>query len=800
MSFHRTSRLALTAFATALCLATPAFAVEPSAPAVGVQQKLRVADERTVDIRMVAPVAGATPRVYEIRTPDASFIKVHFDDFNLPAGLVLEVSNPAGTEVYRYSKKHRDAHTVDSNAGQDGKRSFSAMSITGPVAQLRIVGNAAEGWTRNHGVNITRYMEGYPEALMPKLQKDGLLSDGGRVGPTAICGVNDKKDAVCYQSTDATAYDRARPVAKLVMGGGSCTAWRVGSGNHMFTNNHCFTTTAEAAASEVWFNYQDTTCGGSTVATTVKVAGATVLRTDATLDYTLFTVANFANISSFGYLGLDVRVPTQGEQIFIPQHAGGRTKELATVSDHVGGGRCIIDTATQDGSGTMTDAGYKCDTEGGSSGSPVLARSSNKAIALHHLGGCNNSGAHIAKIWPQVSTHFGGVIPDGDGGGGNPPPVANFTFSSSTSSLTATFTDGSTDSNGTIASRSWNFGDGTTSTAANPSKTYAAAGSYNVTLTVTDNQGATGTISKSVSVGTVDNTLQNGVAKTNLAAAVGTYLNYTMVVPAGATGLKFVMSGGTGDADMYVKFGSAPTDSVYDCRPYVGGNAETCNIATAQAGTYYVRIKAYSAFSGVSLTGSYSTGPSNTAPTANFTSSTSGLTATFTDTSTDAQNNITSRSWNFGDGSTSTATNPSKAYAAAGTYTVTLTVTDAGGLSNTKSASVTVTAPPTCGGLVLCNNVAVALPSVATNGVSSNYTMTIAAGKTVTFTISGGTGDADMYVRAGAAPTTSTYNCRPYASGNAETCTFTPTTATTYYINVRAYSAYSGVSLKGAHN
>ncbi len=60
--------------------------------------------------------------------------------------------------------------------------------------------------------------------------------------------------------------------------------------------------------------------------------------------------------------------------------------------------------------------------------------------------------------------------------------------------------------------------------------------------------------------------------------------------------------------DMYVKFGSAPTDTVYDCRPYASGNAETCNIATAQAGTYHVRLKAYSSFTGVSLTGSYSTG------------------------------------------------------------------------------------------------------------------------------------------------------------------------------------------------
>lgn len=108
--------------------------------------------------------------------------------------------------------------------------------------------------------------------------------------------------------------------------------------------------------------------------------------------------------------------------------------------------------------------------------------------------------------------------------------------------------------------------------------------------------------------------LTNGVAKTGIAAATGATASYTMVVPAGASSLKFVMAGGTGDADMYVKFGSAPTDTVYDCRPYASGNAETCTIATAQAGTYYINLKAYAAFSGVSLTGSYSTSTTTPGP------------------------------------------------------------------------------------------------------------------------------------------------------------------------------------------
>ena len=121
--------------------------------------------------------------------------------------------------------------------------------------------------------------------------------------------------------------------------------------------------------------------------------------------------------------------------------------------------------------------------------------------------------------------------------------------------------------------------------------------------------------------------LTNGVAQTNLSGATGAQLQFTLAVPAGATGLKFEMSGVTGDADMYVKFGSAPTTSTYDCRPYVSGNAETCTITTAQTGTYYVMLNGYAAFSGVSLKGSYTTGGGGACP-AGYTQYSSTLSAT----------------------------------------------------------------------------------------------------------------------------------------------------------------------------
>jgi len=106
------------------------------------------------------------------------------------------------------------------------------------------------------------------------------------------------------------------------------------------------------------------------------------------------------------------------------------------------------------------------------------------------------------------------------------------------------------------------------------------------------------------------NVLAKGVAATGLGAATGGYVKYTMDVPAGATNLTFTISGGTGDADMYVKFGGEPTDTAYDCRPYLGGNAETCTFAAPSAGKYYINLKAYSTFSGVSLVGDYTVGSS----------------------------------------------------------------------------------------------------------------------------------------------------------------------------------------------
>ncbi|WP_228530869.1 MULTISPECIES: M4 family metallopeptidase [Myxococcaceae] len=209
--------------------------------------------------------------------------------------------------------------------------------------------------------------------------------------------------------------------------------------------------------------------------------------------------------------------------------------------------------------------------------------------------------------------------------------------------------------------------------------------------------------------------LSNGVTLTGQSAATGANVYYTLAVPAGATNLSIKISGGTGDADMYVRFGSQPTTTTYDCRPYLTGNAETCTFAAPSAGTYYIMLNAYSAFSGVSIVGSYTAG---------------------------------------------------------------------GGTDTTP---------------VLTNGVPVSNISGAT-GSSQYWKISVPSGRpSLTVKISGGTGDADLYVRSGAKPTTTTYNCRPYLTGNAETCTISAPAAGDWYIMLNAYSAYSGVTLSGTY-
>ncbi len=99
--------------------------------------------------------------------------------------------------------------------------------------------------------------------------------------------------------------------------------------------------------------------------------------------------------------------------------------------------------------------------------------------------------------------------------------------------------------------------------------------------------------------------LSKNVSVSGLSGLRGQKQYFSVQVPEGASELKFSLTaygGGSGDADLYVKFGAIPTPTSYDCRPYKSGSEESCLFPTAQKGTYFVMLNGFSNYSGLTLT------------------------------------------------------------------------------------------------------------------------------------------------------------------------------------------------------
>ncbi|KAE8911384.1 hypothetical protein PF005_g1299 [Phytophthora fragariae] len=365
-----------------------------------------VGTTESLDINVVAGASRQDLISYDF----ASYIAVHFANFNLPDGDSVVITSPTDNSSVSHTYTGR---------GRDQSGTFIASFV--PGSSVTVTYTSVGAATAGQGYRITGFSRGYPT-----MDQESICGDGDQSLP-----------AKCYApGTNLSeglpeAYAKAQAVARLLINGTYlCTGWLGGSEGHLFTNHHCFeqedwalTTDFEFAAESSSCSDQCETqlgCAGTIVATT-----STFIADSEDIDYSVVQLPDCVDLSAYGYLQLRESGPVVNESIYVPQHPDGYAKRIVSTVDD--GSDSTILSVGEDGSCGTDQVGHDADTQGGSSGSPLLSTSDNLVVAIHHCGGCANAAIDVRTVLTDLAAKnvtIENLVASDDAAQSDPPAYA----------------------------------------------------------------------------------------------------------------------------------------------------------------------------------------------------------------------------------------------------------------------------------------------------------------------------------------------------------------------------------------
>jgi len=430
-------------------------------------------------------------------SPGAQAMRLQFSGILLPEGVELYVYNDAGQAFGPYTW-----------AGPGGAGEFWSNTVRGEVVYLQIRHFGPTAARDLHGVafDVTGVGHIDPGAFLAGPVANEQVNFSGC--DTAAC----VEDAACHNvnavnvARDAVGHMQwiKRPYIYICTGGLVADSDTSSQIPYFLTANHCISRDREAGSLEVFWFYETTQCGGSCYdpATKPSTLGATVVATNKTGDFTLMRLSGQPPAET-AYLGwnADPVAFSDGAALHRISHPYGAPQAYSSHMVDTSAGTC---SSWPRGSWIYSRDVVGA-TMGGSSGSPVVNGSG--LIVGQLSGACGTNvndvcdSASNATVDGAFASYYSQVAPYlGGGSSGNTAPTASFTFSCS--GLECSF-DGSasSDPDGTIVGYAWSFGDGGSASGAQVTHTYGGDGTFNVTLTVTDDDGATDGEAKPVTVG-----------------------------------------------------------------------------------------------------------------------------------------------------------------------------------------------------------------------------------------------------------------------------------------------------------
>lgn len=303
----------------------------------------------------------------------AEFIKVHLKNLDLSEGERLEFwSGEINSQYFSF------------NGPYSG--SLYLPSLSGDVCFLRLNGQNAKLTVDKIGI--------------------GLADLQNRV--ERICGNDDRLDPACYDNSYRSTGDKVGRIMFELNGLlYYCSGFLVSEDGIFVTNQHCIQDSEAADSAEVWWRYENSTCGGNSASYESVSNSAELVASDSGLDISILKFKYDNPASRYGYLELDDRKLEKGEIIWIPQHPLGGPKKFAVHSDS-DGGATVLEVGLK-GVRVNQAIGYNLDVEAGSSGSPVLDQNNN-VVAIHTFTaeneGCKvpdlNKGLKMQYLFPVI--------------------------------------------------------------------------------------------------------------------------------------------------------------------------------------------------------------------------------------------------------------------------------------------------------------------------------------------------------------------------------------------------------------
>jgi hypothetical protein len=327
------------------------------------------------------------------------------------AAVLLAGPSPSGAETFRADRERSEAFDMvietlptptvltlgPGGATVDTVR--HPQTISAVRVHVKVSAAPATVWTLRFrtlsGELIEELKSGSPQVVDGELWSDNIPGQGAEVALTGPAGLIAAIDAYARSDAQTTpqaihgvnqlipiarAPDEVRryapPVGRLrymtQRGQGFCTGFLV-SADLFVTNHHCVATATEAASAIVELGYD------GYAATPVRHRVSRIEATDRDLDVSVLRLATRPD-AAWGHLTLARRPSRERLPLLIVQHPGGQPKQ-ASVDDCVVSGLQLVGLGAD-----KTDFGHECDTEGGSSGSPVIDPVLGAVVGLHHLG------------------------------------------------------------------------------------------------------------------------------------------------------------------------------------------------------------------------------------------------------------------------------------------------------------------------------------------------------------------------------------------------------------------------------